>query len=66
MKYTPITEMTLDECLWARDKEEKTLDCMIKVKSPFLIKAILEQERKLESLDYWIERKRLKEAASCS
>jgi len=60
---TPITEMTLEQCLWARDKEEKTLDSMIKVKSPFLIKAILEQERKLESLDFWIERKRLKETA---
>jgi hypothetical protein len=60
---TPITEMTLEQCLWARQAEEKTLDSMIKVNSPFLIKAILEQERKLESLDFWIERKRLKEAA---
>ena len=59
---TRITEMTLEECLWARQAEEKTLDNMIKVKSPYLIKAILEQERKLESLDFWIERKRLKEA----
>jgi hypothetical protein len=58
-----IDKMTLDECLWARRAEEQTLDSMIKVKSPFLIKAILEQERRLESLDYWIERKRLKEAA---
>ena len=60
---THITDMTLDECLWARQAEELTLDSMIKVKSPYLIKAILEQERKLESLDFWIERKRLKEAA---
>ena len=60
---TTIDKMTLDECLWARDCEEKTLDQMIKVKNPFLIRAILEQERKLESLDFWIERKRLKEAA---
>ena len=59
---TTIDKMTLDQCLWARQAEEKTLDSMIKVKSPYLIKAILEQERRLESLDFWIERKRLKEA----
>ena len=60
--YTPITEMTLEECLWARQAEEKTLDSMLKVKNPYLISAILEQERKLESLDFWIERKQLTEA----
>lgn len=55
-----ITEMTLDECLWARDKEEQILDRMIAQEPTPSMNILLEQERKLDSLDYWIERKRLK------
>lgn len=57
---TSITEMTLDECLWARDKEEQILDRLIAQEPRPSMNILLEQERKLDSLDYWIERKRLK------
>ena len=58
---TTIDKMTLDECEWARSKEESILDRMIDQKPRPSINILLEQERKLDSLDFWIERKRLKE-----
>jgi hypothetical protein len=63
---TIIDKMTLDECLWARAKEEIILDKMLIQTPKVSMNNLLEQERKLESLDYWIERKRIVEAAECS
>lgn len=51
-----ITQMTLDECQWAYKKEQQLLDGMIK-NIPFATTTILQQERVLESLEFWIERK---------
>ena len=60
---TTIDKMTLDECLWARDKEEKTLDKMLAQIPKVSMNILLEQERKLDSLDYWIYRKKIVETA---
>jgi len=53
----PVTEMTLDQCLKARVKEEAILDRMLDQTPPVSMNILLEQNRKLESLDFWIERK---------
>jgi hypothetical protein len=60
---TIINLMTLDECLEAKNKEENILNRMIEQIPKVGMAVILEQERKLDSLDYWIERKRLQETA---
>lgn len=60
---TTIDKMTLDECRWARAKEESILDKMVDQTPPVSINLLLEQERKLDSLDYWIYRKTIIEAA---
>ena len=57
-----IDKMTLDECQWARAEEESILDRMIAQTPPVSMNIILEQERRLDSLDYWIDRKRIQEA----
>ena len=62
---TTIDKMILDECLWARAKEESILDKMLAQTPKVSTNIILEQERKLDSLDYWIYRKRIVEAALC-
>lgn len=53
-----IKDMTLDDCLRFRDMEERKLDKMLKQQPLPGIKLFLEQEAKLDSLDYWIDRKR--------
>jgi hypothetical protein len=60
---TTIDLMTLDECLWARAKEESILDKMLAQIPQVSMNILLEQERKLDSLDFWIERKRTLENA---
>lgn len=59
----PINKMSLDECLEAKNKEENILNRMLRQTPAVGIAVILEQERKLDSLDYWIERKRIVESA---
>ena len=59
-----IDKMTLDECLWARAEEESILDRMIDQNPSVSMNVLLQQERKLDSLDYWIERKKIIEAAA--
>jgi hypothetical protein len=53
---TDIADMTLVDCIKAKVKEEKILDQMLKIPNPgpLMIGQILEQEKKLESLEYWI------------
>ena len=60
---TTIDKMTLDECLWAREKEERILDRMLAQTPKVSMNILLQQERKLDSLDYWIYRNRIVEAA---
>jgi len=61
---TTIDKMTLDQCLYARAKEESILDKMIDQTPQVSMNIILEQERKLDSLDFWIERKRIAETTA--
>jgi hypothetical protein len=60
---TTIDKMTLDECQRALAKEESILDRMIAQQPRPSMNIFLEQERKLDSLDYWIARKRIVESA---
>ena len=60
---TTIDKMTLDECHWARAKEESILDKMLAQTPQVGMNILLEQERKLDSLDYWIYRKTIVETA---
>lgn len=57
MKFTPIEKMTLDECLWARSKEEQILDQMLEQDPKPSMNLFLKQLSKLECLDFWIDRK---------
>jgi hypothetical protein len=60
---TTIDKMTLEQCLSARAREESILDKMIEQTPRVSMNILLEQERRLDSLDYWIYRKKIVEAA---